>query len=135
MDCELQKYTVIVTPEAEKQIDKIIEYIIGILKAPQTAHNTYRTLQETIYSLGKLPLRGTVVRRNPWNNYGIRFLMSNNYDVYYLTDVKNYTVYILAVAYSRCDRNAVLENLGYVKDGKIFYDAHVVCEDEKGYNR
>lgn len=110
MDCELQKYTVIVTPEAEKQIDKIIEYIIGMLRAPQTALNTYRILQKTIYSLETLPSRGIVVRRNPWNNYGIRFLMANNYDVYYLTDEKNYTVYILAVAYSRCDRDVVLKN-------------------------
>ena len=97
-------YKVILLPEAQADIKKILHYIAGSLSAPQAALNLNKTFQQKIHSLSKMPKRFAVVDAPPWKEAGIRRFTVKNYYVYYLIDDVKMTVNVLAVIYTGRDQ-------------------------------
>lgn len=97
-------YKVMILPEAQADIQKIVHYIAGSLSAPQAALNLSKTFRQEIQSLSKMPKRFAVVDAPPWKEAGIRRFTVKNYYVYYLIDDVKMTVNVLAVIYTGRDQ-------------------------------
>ncbi|MBE7066728.1 MAG: type II toxin-antitoxin system RelE/ParE family toxin [Ruminococcaceae bacterium] len=104
----LNKYKVIVLPEAQQDMREIILYIAYELAAPQAAINLQIALNEAINSLSMMPDRIKIVDEHPWREVGVRRICIKNYYIYFLISEKENLVQIMAVIYSGCDQKNIL---------------------------
>ena len=97
-------YKVVILPEAQEDIRKIVHYIARSLSAPQAAVNLSKAFQREIRSLSRMPKRFAVIDAPPWKEAGIRRFTVKNYYVYYLIDEEQMTVKIISVIYTGRDQ-------------------------------
>lgn len=107
----MDEYTVVVTPQAERQLWDITHHISKELLEPGTARTLLDALEKAMASLSTLPQRATLVSEEPWHTQGIRKLLCRNFLIYFWTDTSTKTVQILAVVYGRRDQLAQLRSL------------------------
>lgn len=100
----MDKYNVIITPDASADLLNIKNYIAVSLNEPQTALKYIRSLRKKILSLEALPNAYTLVDDEPWRSRGIRKIIHKNFLVYYRVDDNKKCVYILNVIYARRDQ-------------------------------
>lgn len=131
MASDLQKYAVKVSPLVKKQLREIYIYVSANLKSPLASKHLNYDIRNKITSLQELPNCGTQIQTESWKSKGMRFVPVNNYDVYYV--VKEATIYVFAVLYSRRDKNDLFNGLSLTTDGKICYSGNAVCEPKSEY--
>ena len=107
----MDAYKIIITPDAEKDLVELRNYIADVLLARDTARNYIRTIRKEIGSLSELPARYKPVDDEPWHSRGVRRIIVNNFFVYYRIDEEHKRVYILKVIYARRDQLRVLEQM------------------------
>ena len=95
-----EQYSLIILPEAQKDIQSIILYIAKDLAAPQAALHLQDDIEKTIDSLKIKPQRIKTVDEQPWKDAGIRKTRIRNYYIYFLVDDTEMAVKILAVIYT-----------------------------------
>ncbi len=131
MASDLQKYAVKVSPLVKKQLREIYIYVSANLKSPLAAKHLNYDIRNKITSLHELPNCGIQIQTEPWKSKGMRFVPVNNYDIYYV--VRETTVYVFAVLYSRRDKNDLFNGLSLTTDGKICYSGNAVCDPINKY--
>ncbi len=131
MASELQQYAVKVSPLVKKQLREIYIYICEKLKSPLAAKHLNYEIKNKIASLQELPNCGIQIQTEPWKSKGMRFVPVNNYEIYYV--VKETTVYVFAILYSRKDKHELFNQFSLTKDGKISYSDNAVCDPETKY--
>jgi toxin ParE1/3/4 len=94
-------YAVIITPQAQCQIDEIRNYILYNLKVPNRASKFTNILKTRIYSLGSFPKKIALVPDEPWHSRGIRKMVVQNLLVYFWVNDIEFTVFIISVVYAR----------------------------------
>ncbi len=99
-----ESYSVIITPEVQSDISKIIHYIARELKAPQAAVNLNDLFLKSIKDLAVFPKRNMVIDEEPWGSEGVRKLIVKNYYVYYNVNDLTRTISIIAVIYAGMDQ-------------------------------
>ena len=104
-------YEIIITPDAEKDLVELRNYITDVLLARDTARSYIRTIRKEIATLNEMPARYKPVDDEPWHTRGIRRIIANNVYVYYRIDEGNNRVFILNVIYARRDQLRVLEQM------------------------
>ena len=104
-------YKIIITPDAEKDLVELRNYIAAVLLARDTARSYIRTIRKEIATLNEMPARYKPVDDEPWHTRGIRRIIANNFYVYYRIDEGNKRVFILNVIYARRDQLRVLEQM------------------------
>ena len=104
-------YKIIITPDAEKDLVELRNYIADVLLARDTARSYIRTIRKEIATLNEMPARYKPVDDEPWHTRGIRRIIAKNLFVYYRIDEGNKRVYILNVIYARRDQLRVLEQM------------------------
>ena len=97
----MDKYSVKLLSRAFHDLDSIYAYIAGTLLEPDTALLMLDTLEEAIFSLEKLPRRGTPRQRGAYANKGYRQLFIENFTVVYRVDDIKKQVVIVTVRYSK----------------------------------
>ena len=100
----MERYRIIVTPDALANLVELRHYIANVLMAPGTAVKYIRLIRKEIATLEQLPARIAPVDEEPWHSRGIRFLIVKNFYVYYRIDETAQTVYILNVVYNKRDQ-------------------------------
>lgn len=106
------KYSLIVLPEAQKDIREIVLYIAGELAAPQAALNLQDALQEGINSLSQMPERVKTIDEQPWKEAGVRKIRVRNYYIYFVISEQDHAVKIMAVIYvGRDQENQVADRM------------------------
>lgn len=98
------RYKIIIVPEAQEDIRRIILYIARELAAPQAALNLQDEFQKEINSLAKSPKRIKTVDEQPWKDAGIRKTRVKNYYIYFFVDDEEMAIKVLAVIYVRRDQ-------------------------------
>lgn len=95
----MDRYNVIISDEAERDILCTYEYIANTLAAPQAAGDLFSSIQERIISLGYLPERYPLcdhydgrVRKMPVHNYLVLYRINGR------------TVEIIRVLYTKMKR-------------------------------
>ena len=97
------KWTVNYTNAAEQDLRSIYDYIATTLCAFDTAKNLVRQIMEEIASLDEMPKRYAKYDKKPWKDRGLRFFSVKNYVIFYLTNEKTKTVYIIRIMYGGRD--------------------------------
>jgi len=99
----MEKYAVVITPEAEADLENLWGYITYELEAPDSAFKIVDDLYAEIAKLDTMPKRFRVIPREPWKSREVRFMFVDNYRVHYLVDEGKKVVTVFAVMYSRAD--------------------------------
>lgn len=98
MDC-----LVLITPQAEADIEAVCRYITLDLHNPQAATDLADALYGAIETLSAMPLRHPVWRREPWKSRGVRSMDVKNYRLFYLANESQHRVVVLRIFYNRRD--------------------------------
>lgn len=106
-----ETYSLIILPEAQNDIRKIILYIAGELSAPQAALALQNEFKRTIESLSSMPKRIKTVDEQPWKDAGIRKIKVKNYYIYFIVDDETMIVKVMAVIYIGRDQKRNLRKL------------------------
>lgn len=99
-----ERYTVKITPQAQKQVKEIVDYIRYTLQSPATAVKMQDTFESEIASLSVFPARIPIVEETPWHNQGIHKLSVKNYLIYFWINDAEKVVEIIGVVYGRRDQ-------------------------------
>ena len=99
----MSEYSVVITPEAEADIDNLWGYITYELESPDSAYKIVEDLYDEMGKLGSMPKRFRVIPREPWKSRGVRFMFVHNYRIHYIVNDDQMTVTIFSVMYSRAD--------------------------------
>ena len=104
----MKSYRVEITALAKQDIIDIFNYIADMLAVPNSAVKQYMRLQEAILKLDSFPERGSIYKGMSQKTKDLRFILVDNYVVYYHIDEERHTVYIYRVLYSRRNVNTIL---------------------------
>ncbi|GAB2024281.1 type II toxin-antitoxin system RelE/ParE family toxin [Lactovum odontotermitis] len=112
-------YDVRTTPQSEKDLRDIYEYIAFNLQAPHNAVKQINALEEKILSLSTMPERFRRYLEEPWKSRNLRIMPVGNYLVFYIPVVEytenesneNGLVTILRVMYGGRDIQKQLSQL------------------------
>ncbi|MCD8190726.1 MAG: type II toxin-antitoxin system RelE/ParE family toxin [Clostridiales bacterium] len=102
------KYNVLITGQAERDLNNAAAYIRSTLLNPAAAHTLLAQTRKEIASLAAFPLRYGLVDDPVLASWGVRFLTVNNYLAFYTVSTEAQTVYILRFLHSRRDWAALL---------------------------
>lgn len=105
------RYTVKITPQAQKQVKEIVNYIRYTLQAPDTAVKMQDAFESEIASLSVFPARIPIVEEEPWRNQGIHKLSVKNYLIYFWVNDAEKVVEIIGVVYGRRDQRHQLSQM------------------------
>ncbi len=107
----MEAYQIIVTPDAEADLQELRYYITEVLAAPDTALRYLQTVHKEIAGLAVLPERVAPVLEEPWRSRGIRRVLVKNFYVYFRIDESTNRIYILNVIYGRRDQLQALRRM------------------------
>ena len=106
----MERYNVIITPDAAVDLSQLKSYIAYTLQAPETALKYIRGLRQEIEKLDSFPGAVAPVPDEPWHSRGIRRIIHKNFYIYYRIDESTKCVHVLNVIYVRRNQlNALSE--------------------------
>ena len=106
----MERYNVIITPDAAVDLSQLKSYIAYTLQAPETALKYIRGLRQEIEKLDSFPGAVAPVPDEPWHSRGIRRIINKNFYIYYRIDEGTKFVYVLNVIYAKRNQlNALSE--------------------------
>lgn len=105
------EYKVKISPLALSQLSETLQYISGVLLAPETALKWLDVLQKEISSLSSMPNRYPLTEEQPWREKGVRKFTVKGFLVYYIVNEENKVVTVIAVVYGRRDQINALKQL------------------------
>ncbi|MBQ9327765.1 MAG: type II toxin-antitoxin system RelE/ParE family toxin [Solobacterium sp.] len=97
-------YPINITPDAEKDLKQIKQYIARQLGAPSTALAIICALRSGISDLANHADSIMYIPDEPYHTYKIKRTIVRNYYIYFRVDKEENTVHILNVIYSRRDQ-------------------------------
>ena len=104
----MEEYAVIITPDAENDLNALDDYITFELLAPDTAIAYIAFIKQELASLGHMPKRYRLVDDEPWYSRGVRRMNAKNFAVFYIVLDDYNEVYIQNVIYQKRDIPQVL---------------------------
>lgn len=107
----MDEYEIIITPDAESDLNELDDYITFELLAPDTATAYVSFIKKELTSLSHMPRRYKPVDDEPWHSRGVRRMNVKNFAVFYCVLEDYHEVYIQNVIYQKRDIPQVLRDL------------------------
>ena len=107
----MDDFTVIITPDAEADLNELDDYITFQLMAPDTAIRYVRDIRKKIADLQTAPKRYRLVDDEPWHSRGVRRTNAKNFAVFFYVYEEYSEVYVMNVIYQKRDLPRVLAEL------------------------
>ncbi|MCI8639964.1 MAG: type II toxin-antitoxin system RelE/ParE family toxin [Coprococcus sp.] len=107
----MDSFEVIITPDAENDLNNLDNYITFQLMAPDTAIRCIRDIRAKISELRSTPKRYRLVEDEPWHSRGVRRMNAKNFAVFFYVYEEYSEVYIQNVIYQKRDLPKVLSEL------------------------
>ena len=107
----MNEYDLIITPEAEGDLDQLGAYITFELKAPETAFSYVRDIRTELSTLRKAPKRFRVVDDEPWHSRGLRRMNARNFAAFFIILEQEGTVFVQNIIYQKRNLPKVLAEL------------------------
>ena len=104
----MDEFKVIITPDAEADLNELDDYITFQLMAPDTAISYIRDIREKISELRKTPKRYRLVEDEPWHSRGVRRMNAKNFAVFFYVYEEYAEVYVQNIIYQKRDLPRVL---------------------------
>ena len=79
----MDEYKIIITPDAETDLNELDDYISFYLMAPDIAISCIRYIRSKIAGLRKALKRYTLIEDEPWHSRGIRRMNAKNFAVFF----------------------------------------------------
>ena len=96
-------FNLLITPEAEGDLDGIYNYILTHFLAPQAAENTMSNIKQAITKIAEVPSLGIDVSERVGRQFSkehpLKMMIAGNYLVFYVYD--DHTVAVLRVLYQK----------------------------------
>lgn len=107
----MNEYKVIITPEAEDDLDRLGSYIASKLMAPETAFNYVHDIRTELSTLCNAPKRFRVVDDEPWHSRGLRRMNARNFAAFFIVIEQEDAVFVQNVIYQKRNLPKVLAEL------------------------
>ena len=107
----MDKYSIIITPNAIIQINEIALYLYKILLNPKAAFDFLDSIKEKTLKLDLFPSAYPLVREQPWNKKGIRKILIKSFVMYYFVKEDTKQVFVIAVINNRRNQLEQLKSL------------------------
>ena len=101
-------YQLYITSTAEHDIMRAVDYIEFVLKNPQAADNLLDAVTEQIGTLSDFPQNFRLVDDSVLASWKIRFVIINNYLVFYTIDEEKQTVIVVRFLYKKSNWCSIL---------------------------
>ncbi len=105
------EYEIIITPDAEADLNELDDYITFELKAPETAVRYIEDIKSQITMLSKSPRRFKLMENEPWKSRGVRRMNAKNFEVFFYVYEEYSEVYVMNVIYQKRDIPKILAEL------------------------
>lgn len=102
-------YRIHITQKAELDISEAADYIEFQLMNPDAADGLLDKIDAEISTLSSMPQKHQLVDDPVLNSIGIRFILVNNYIVFYIIDEPEKTVHIIRFLYQKRDWMQILK--------------------------
>ena len=107
----MDKYSIIITPNAIIQINEIAIYIFQTLSNPKAASDFLNSVEEKVSKLDLFPNAYPIVDEKPWDKLGVRKILIKSFVIYYIVKNSTKQVLVLAVINDRRNQLEQLKNL------------------------
>ena len=107
----MDDYTVIITSDAEADLNELDDYITYQLMAPDTAINYLRDIRKKIAELQTAPKRFHLIDDEPWHSRGVRRMNAKSFAVFFYIYEEYSEVYVQNVIYQKRDLPSILVSL------------------------
>lgn len=107
----MDHFDVIITPDAENDLNELDDYITFQLMAPDTATSYIRDIRMKISELQSAPKRYRLVEDEPWHSRGVHRMNARNFAVFFYIYEEYTEVYVQNVIYQKRDLPKVLSEL------------------------
>lgn len=107
----MDKYSIVVTPNAIIQINEIASYISKVLLNPKAALDFLDSIKEKTSKLVLFPYAYSLTNEQPWNRVGIRKILLKSFVIYYVVKEDTKQVFIIAVINNRRNQLEQMKNL------------------------
>lgn len=104
------KYTLYITPSAEREINDAADYIEYALKNPQAADDLLDDVENVLSTLRERPQRIRMIPDPVLEAWGIRFIRIRNYLAFFVVDEERQRVNIVRFLYAKRDWMTLLHN-------------------------
>ena len=104
----MDEYKIIITPDAETDLNELDDYISFYLMAPDIAISCIRYIRSKIAGLRKAPKRYGLIEDEPWHSRGIRRMNAKNFAVFFYVYEEYAEVYIQNIIYQKRDLPRIL---------------------------
>ncbi len=101
-------YKVIVSEQAERDLNGIYSYIYCELKSKSSAERVALRLRGAMVGLSELPKRYRVYPMEPWHSREVRSVAVGNYVMFYLVKDAESEVWITRIVYGKRDMKKAL---------------------------
>ncbi len=95
----MDKWEIVYTGEAKRDLRCIFEYIAFTLREPEIVQNQSQRIMKAVSRLDEMPLRYSLYEKEPWHSKGLRVLPVDNYLVFYLPVVTKSVVAVIRIMY------------------------------------
>ena len=110
----MKTYDVLLTEQAEKDLDGIFEYIAFVLEEFENAKRQIARIQKAIEGLETMPERHKAYENGSWKNRNTHYFPVDRYYVFYTVDNVSDMVSVFRIMYSARDIDAqLLHNTKY----------------------
>lgn len=107
----MDEYAIIITPDAESDLNELDDYITFELLAPDTAIAYIAFIKKELATLRSMPMQNRLVDDEPWHSRGVHRMNVRNFAVFYYVLEEYREVYIMNVIYQKRDIPQVLHDL------------------------
>lgn len=107
----MEEYSVIITPDAEKDLNELDDYISIELQVPEIALAYIATIKQELSTLQTTPKRYRLMDEEPWHSRGVRRMNDKNLTAFYVVLDEYKEVYIQNIIYQKRDILKVLWDL------------------------
>ena len=107
----MDHYEIIITPDAEIDLNELDDYITYNLEAPDVAVSYLAAIRLKISELSTAPKRCQPLDDEPLHSRGVMRLNAKGFAVFYYVDEEHFEVYIQNVIYQKRDIPKVLAEM------------------------
>ena len=107
----MEEYSVIITPDAENDLNELDDYISIELQVPEIAFAYITKIKQELSTLQTAPRRYRLMDEAPWHSRGVRRMNIKNFAAFYVVLDEYKEVYVQNIIYQKMDILKVLWDL------------------------
>ena len=97
----MERYKIVIEKPAVLDLDNIYDYLKNELQEPKLAERIHVAITMAANSLGQLPMRYSIIDREPFYSREIRKMLVENYIIFYKIDICTSEIHVIRILHNR----------------------------------